>query len=239
VHRRAAAAGEADVTVRIVLAEDHQIVREGLRSLLRDARGFEVVGETGDGLAIEALVAQHRPDVLVADLVLPGLNGIEATRRVRKRHPETRVVVLSMHADEPFVLEALSAGASAYVLKDTTATELLRAIGEAAAGRRYLSAGLAAGLRELALDRRGAAEGGDPYEALTDREREVLQLVAEGLTSRAIAERLGLSPRTVESHRANVMAKLRTPSTAGLVRFVAERRLLPPASTPAPTRRRG
>ncbi|MET0552504.1 MAG: response regulator transcription factor [Vicinamibacteria bacterium] len=227
------------MTLRIVLAEDHQIVREGLRALLRDAPGHEVVGETGDGLAIEPLVAQHRPDVLVADLVLPGLNGIEATRRVRKRHPDTRVVVLSMHADEPFVVEALAAGASAYVLKDTTATELLRAIAEAAAGRRYLSAAIAAALPGLDRGRPVALESGDPYEALTDREREVLQLVAEGLTSRGIAGRLGLSPRTVESHRANLIAKLRTPSTAGLVRFAAERGLLPPAPLPGGPRRRG
>ena len=226
------------MSFRIVLAEDHQIVREGLRSLLRDAKGYEVVGETGDGLEVEPLVALHRPDVLVADLVLPGLNGIEATRRVRKRHPDTRVVVLSMHADEPFVVEALAAGASAYVLKDTTATELLRAIAEAAAGRRYLSAAIVASLPGLDRSRPASSEGADPYEALTDREREVLQLVAEGLTSRGIAERLGLSPRTVESHRANLMAKLRTPSTAGLVRFVAERGLLPPAIPPGLARRR-
>jgi DNA-binding NarL/FixJ family response regulator len=226
------------MSLRVVLAEDHQIVREGLCSLLRAAPGYEVVGETGDGLAIEGLVAQLRPDVLVADLVLPGLNGIEATRRVRKRHPETRVVMLSMHADEPFVLEALGAGASGYVLKDTTATELLRAIAEAAAGRRYLSASLAGSLRGLDHERPPATEGADRYEALTAREREVLQLVAEGLTSRAIAARLGVSPRTIESHRANLMAKLRTPTTAGLVRFVAERRLLPPVAPPAPGRRR-
>jgi DNA-binding NarL/FixJ family response regulator len=227
------------MTLRIVLAEDHQIVREGLRSLLRDAQGYEVVGETGDGLEVEPLVARHRPDVLVADLVLPGLNGIEATRRVRKRHPDTRVVVLSMHADEPFVVEALAAGASAYVLKDATATELLRAIAEAAAGRRYLSAAIVASLPGVDRGRPVPLEGGDPYEALTDREREVLQLVAEGLTSRGIAERLGLSPRTVESHRANLIAKLRTPSTVGLVRFVAERGLLPPSVPPGGARRRG
>lgn len=224
------------MSIRIVLAEDHRIVREGLRSLLREAQDHEVVGETGDDLEIEPLVAQQRPDVLVADLVLPGLNGIEATRRVRKRHPETRVVVLSMHADEPFVVEALAAGASAYVLKDTTATELVRAIAEAVAGRRYLSAALAATIPGA---ERGRPAEGDRYAALTDREREVLQLVAEGLTSRAIAERLGLSPRTVESHRANIMAKLRIPSTANLVRFVAERRLLAPAMPQDPTRRRG
>lgn len=227
------------MSLRVVLAEDHRIVREGLRALLRDASGYEVVGETGDGLAVEGIVAELRPDVLVVDLVLPGLNGIEATRRVRRRHPDTRVVVLSMHADEPFVVEALAAGASAYVLKDTTAGELLRAIAEAAAGRRYLSAALAGTVPDPDRGRSGAVDAGDPYDALTDREREVLQLVAEGLTSRAIAERLGLSPRTVESHRANVMAKLRTPSTAGLVRLVAERGLLPPAVPHAAPRRRG
>jgi DNA-binding NarL/FixJ family response regulator len=213
------------MTLRIVLAEDHQIVREGLRSLLAAASGCEVVGETGDGLAVEALVAAQRPDVLVVDLVLPGLNGIEVTRRVRRQHPDTRVVVLSMHADEPFVVEALAAGASGYVLKDTTATELIRAIHEAAAGRRYLSPPLALALTAPPVRKRGS-DTLDPYDSLTSREREVLQLVAEGLTSRRIARRLNISPRTVESHRAHLMSKLGAPTAAALVRFVAQRGLL-------------
>lgn len=214
------------MSVRIVLAEDHQIVREGLRSLLAAASGYEVVGETGNGLDVEALVEQHRPDVLVADIVLPGLNGIEATRRVRKKQPETRVVVLSMHADEPFVLEALAAGASGYVLKDTTATELIRAIDEACAGRRYLSPPLSDRAVEAYLAHEGRGAGGVTFGSLTAREREVLQLVGEGLTSTAVAERLGVSRRTIETHRANLMKKLGIASAAGLVRYVVERGLL-------------
>jgi DNA-binding NarL/FixJ family response regulator len=214
------------VTLRVVLAEDHRIVREGLRSLLGAGGRFEVVGETGDGLDVESLVAQHRPDLLVVDVVLPGLDGIEATRRVRKSCPDTRVVVLSMHAAEPFVLEALAAGASAYVLKDTTSTELIRALLEASAGRRYLSPPLT--LRSLEIYEEGTKgrERSDPLVSLSPREREVLQLVAGGLTSSQIAERLGLSPRTVESHRANLMRKIGISTTAGLIRFVVERGLL-------------
>ena len=219
------------MTLRILLAEDHQIVREGLRSLLEGSTGYEVVGETGNGLDVEGLVAELRPDVLVADIVMPGLNGIEVTRRIRKRNPETRVVVLSMHAGEPFVLEALAAGASGYVLKDTTATELVRAIDEAAAGRRYLSPPLSDRAVQAYMGRSRDGRGRDRYRALTTREREVLQLVAEGLTSLAIAERLGVGRRTVESHRANLMRKLGVPTTPALVRLVAERGLLP-ESTP-------
>ncbi len=209
------------MTLRIVLAEDHQIVREGLRSLLAASPGYDVVGETGDGLAVEALVVQQKPDVLVTDLVMPGLNGIEVLRRVRKARPETRVVLLSMHADEPFVAEAMAAGASAYVLKDTTATELIRAIREAALGRRYVSSKLALAASSLALNRPAALL--DPFDSLTSREREVVQLVAEGLTSRAIAHRLRISPRTVESHRAHVVRKLGMPTTAALIRWFAQR----------------
>jgi DNA-binding NarL/FixJ family response regulator len=220
------------VSVRVLLAEDHRIVREGLRSLLDAATGYQVVGETGDGLAVEGLVAELRPDILVLDLVLPGLNGIAIARRVHKRHPDTRVVVLSMHGDEPFVLEALSAGALGYVLKDTTATELIRAINEAAAGRRYLSPPLSDRAVEVYLRRRGHGGSSDPYDSLTDREREVLQLVAEGLTSSAIAARLGVSPRTVESHRANLIHKLDLPTAAALIRFAVERGLVAVGTVP-------
>jgi DNA-binding NarL/FixJ family response regulator len=215
------------VTIRVVLAEDHQIVRQGLRSLLENADGYEVVGETGNGLEIEPLVARLRPHIVVADVVMPGLNGIEATRRIRRRYPETHVVVLSMHADEPFVLEALGAGASAYVLKDTTATELIRAINEASTGRRYLSSPLSDRAVQVYAGRSGALTESDRYGLLTTRERDVLQLVAEGLTSHAIAGRLGVSRRTVDSHRANLMKKLGIPSAAGLIRFVADRGWLP------------
>jgi DNA-binding NarL/FixJ family response regulator len=221
------------VTLRIVLAEDHQIVREGLKSLLAGADGCEVVGEIGEGLGVESLVAQCRPDVLVVDVVMPGLNGIEVTRRVRRGHSETRVVVLSMHADRAFVVEAFRAGASGYVLKDTTATELIQAIQAASAGRRYLSPPLPPDWWEGAADPARDEGIGDPYSGLTAREREVLQLVAEGWTSRQVGEYLGVSRRTVEAHRANLMAKLGVPSAAGLVRFVAERGLLPGGS-PAP-----
>jgi len=214
----------SNVPIRLVLGDDHKIVLRGLRALLEVQPDFEVIGEANDGIKVAALVERLKPDVLVLDLVMPGLGGFDVTRRVTKRLPKTRVVILSMYSSEAHVIEALRSGASAYVLKDASAEDLVTAIREAAGGRRYLSAPFSNDLIESYLTRPG---GIDPYDTLTPREREVLHLVAEGLTSGAIAGRLFISPRTAESHRANLMRKLGLRSRTDLVRFAFQRGIVP------------
>lgn len=210
------------MTVSVVLADDHQIVRDGLRALLRVVPEFELVGEAADGRQALKLVNDLKPDVLVADLMMPRLGGFEVTRNVRRRYPKTRVVVLSMHADVPYVLEALRAGAIGYVLKDAGADELIAAIRAAAANQRYLSPPLS----ESALGdytRRGQDPPSDPFETLTAREREVLRLTADGHSGSAVAEQLFISPRTVETHRANIMRKLNVKNQKELIRYAVQR----------------
>jgi DNA-binding NarL/FixJ family response regulator len=208
----------------IVLGDDHKIVLRGLRALLDAEPGFSVIGEAADGIKVTSLVERLKPDVLVVDLMMPGLSGFDVTRRVAKRLPKTRVVILSMYSSEAHVVEALRSGAMAYVLKDASAEDLTSAIREAAAGRRFLSAPFSNDLIETYLNRPG---GIDPYDTLTPREREVLHLVAEGLTSGEIAGRLYISPRTAESHRANLMRKLGLRSRTDLVRFAFQRGIVP------------
>jgi DNA-binding NarL/FixJ family response regulator len=207
-----------------VLADDHQVVREGLRRVLEAEPDFAVVGEVADGLAVVPLVERLRPRVLVTDLMMPGLGGLEVTRQVHKHAPDTQVVVLSMHTADQYVLEALESGAMAFVPKDAPGAELVRAVREAAAGRRYLSPPLADTVIEAFLE--GKERPTDAYESLTEREREVLHLCAEGLTSKDIAKRLGLSPRTAESHRANFMRKLGLRTQTDLIRFALKRGIL-------------
>jgi two-component system response regulator NreC len=211
----------------IVLADDHVVVRQGLRALLESEPDFVVVGEAADGLEVADLVERLKADVLVLDLMLPGLNGLEVTRQVQQRSPQTRVVVLSMYANEAYVLEALRNGAAAYVLKEASAADLVHAIREVMAGRRYLSPPLSESAIELYVQKAKAAPR-DPYEALTTREREVLQLAAEGQSNPEIADRLGISVRTVETHRANLMHKLDLRSQTDLVRYALKRGILPP-----------
>jgi two-component system response regulator NreC len=209
----------------IVLADDHHIVRQGLRRLLEDEPDFQVVGDTGDGLEALQLVERLQPDVLVVDLVMPGLSGLEVTRQVNQRSPRTRVVILSMYANEAYVLEALKNGASGYVLKESSGVDLVRAVREALAGRRYLSPPLSEHAIEAYLEKVDTGPL-DPYETLTAREREVLHLAAEGHTNNQIAERLSISPRTVETHRANLMRKLGLNNHAELIRYALGRGIL-------------
>jgi DNA-binding NarL/FixJ family response regulator len=214
--------------LRVVIVDDHEVVRQGVRALLQPEADLEVVGQAGDGLAALELVERLRPDVVVADLMLPGLGGLELTRQVIRRSPGTRVVVLSMHSAEPFVLEALDRGASAYVLKDAGIAELLRAIREAARGRRYLSPPLSDKAVSAYLRRKdnvGAPD--DRYEGLTPRERQVLHLAAEGLANAAVAKRLGISARTAETHRARILHKLALRNQTDLVRWAIQRGIIP------------
>jgi two-component system response regulator NreC len=217
--------------ISIVLGDDHKVILRGLRAVLEAQPGFAVIGEASDGLKVAALVEKLKPDVLVLDLMMPGLSGFDVTRRVTKRLPKTRVVILTMYSSEPHVIEALRSGAMAYVVKDASAEELVTAIREAAAGRRFLSTPFSSDLIESYLKRPG---GTDPYETLTPREREVLHLVAEGLTSSEIAARLFISPRTAESHRANLMRKLGLRSRTDLVRFAFQRGIVPLESSGSP-----
>jgi DNA-binding NarL/FixJ family response regulator len=219
-------ADKLSVTTTIVLADDHHVVRQGLRALLEVEKDLKVVGEAGDGLAALHSVEQLNPKVLVLDLMMPGLNGLDVLRQIKKRQPETRIVILSMYANEAYVLEALSNGASAYVLKDSSSADLVLAVREAAAGRRYLSPPLSARAIE-AYQEKAKAASLDRYESLTTREREVLHLAAEGFTNSEIAVRLGISSRTAETHRANLMHKLDLHTQADLIRFALRRGIIP------------
>jgi DNA-binding NarL/FixJ family response regulator len=209
----------------IILADDHPFVRQGLRAMLVAEKEFQLLGETGDGLDAARMVEKLRPQVLIVDLMMPGLNGMEVTRKICQSGSRTRVVVLSMWADDHYVIEALRNGAVGYVLKDDPAEELAAAVREASAGRRYLSARFAG--RELDLFRHADAEAAsDPYDTLTSREREVLQLTAEGLSSTHIAARLFISSRTVETHRVNLMRKLGLHNQAEMIRYAVRRRII-------------
>lgn len=209
----------------ILLADDHHIVRQGLRALLESEPHFRLVGEAGDGIEAVRLAERLRPDVLVTDVMMPGLNGLEVTRQVTKSVPKTRVVILSMYTNDAYVFEALRNGASGYVLKDSQASDLIKAVREVAAGRRYLSPPLSERALELYLKKVESVPV-DPYEMLTTREREVLQMVAEGRTSAEIAGRLFISPRTAEGHRSNLMHKLSLQNHTDLVRFALKRGIL-------------
>jgi two-component system, NarL family, response regulator NreC len=210
--------------VRIVLVDDHPIVRQGMRSLLEAESGWEIVGEASDGLSAIEVIAKTEPDIAVIDVMMPNLNGLEVIRRVTRLTRRTRIVVLSMHADEPYVVQAFQHGAMAYVLKATSTTSLVTAIRNILSGRRYLSPPLSEqGIEDYLQRVSDANQPVDRYELLTRREREVLHLVVQGETSNRIAERLSISPRTVESHRANLMRKLRFTTTSELYHFAHQR----------------
>jgi two-component system, NarL family, response regulator NreC len=211
----------------ILLAEDHHIVRQGLKSMLSAEKGLKLLGEASDGLKAMELVAKHTPDVLVLDLMIPRLHGLEVVRRVRKEHPSTRILVLSMNSEDPYVVEALRSGATGYVLKDCATSNLPEAIRAVAAGKRYLSPALAERAIDALFQDRGEA-GLDPYDTLTERERVVLQMAAEGMGNPEVAEKLFISPRTAESHRANLMRKLGLRSQTDLVRYAIRKKIITP-----------
>jgi two-component system response regulator NreC len=213
--------------ITLVLAEDHHIVRQGIRSLLEAEADFKVIGEVSDGLEAVRMVESLHPDILVLDLMMGGLNGLEVARRVSKQSSKTAVIILSMYNNEAYVLEALRAGAKGYVLKDSTAAELVKAVREALMGRHYLSASLSERAIENYIEKSKETYL-DPYDTLTTREREVLHLAAQSCTNAEIAERLYISRRTVEVHRANVMHKLGLRSQSQLIRYAMKRGILPP-----------
>jgi two-component system response regulator NreC len=213
--------------ITLVLAEDHHIVRQGIRSLLEAEADFKVIGEVSDGLEAVRMVESLHPDILVLDLMMGGLNGLEVARQVSKQSPKTAIIILSMYNNEAYVLEALRAGAKGYVLKDSTAAELVKAVREAVIGRHYLSASLSERAIENYIEKSKETYL-DPYDTLTTREREVLHLAAQSCTNAEIAKRLYISRRTVEVHRANVMHKLGLRSQPQLIRYAMKRGILPP-----------
>jgi DNA-binding NarL/FixJ family response regulator len=203
--------------LRVVLADDHTLVRAGFRTLVESIEGVEVVAEADDGREALRLIEIHKPDLVLMDIAMPGLNGLEATARVVERYPFVRVVILSMHLNEEYVVRALQAGAVGYLLKDADAAELEFAIRAVTRGETYLSPPVS---KQVIADyvRRVGSEH-SPLESLTPRQREVLQLIAEGHTSREIAHILGISTKTVDSHRAQMMERLDIHDIAGLVRY--------------------
>ena len=219
------------MSLSVLLAEDHPVVREGLRAMLEAEGDFQVVGQTGNSSEVGGMVEELHPDVLVLDLIMPGIGGLNALRELARRRLSTRVVVLSMYANEAYVLEALQSGAGAYVLKQSEAAELVRGIREVAKGRRYLSPPLSQRAVE-AYARRAKGTIATKEAELTAREKEVLMLVGQGFTSAQIGERLFISVRTVESHRSNLTKKLGLHSQAEMVRTALRRELTPLDPTP-------
>ncbi len=207
----------SNAPIRVILAEDHTIVREGLRALLSVRDDIDVVAEVGNGRAAVEAVGVHRPDVIVMDLGMPELNGVDATRLVRERFKDTQVLILSMHSSEEYVRPAIRAGANGYLVKGSGLSDLVSAIVALAKGEAFFSPAIAKIL--LQESRRAAApKKSEPSDGLTNRERQVLTLVAEGKSSPDIAQLLSLSVKTVEGHRSRIMTKLETHNVAGMVR---------------------
>jgi DNA-binding NarL/FixJ family response regulator len=211
--------------IRILLADDHTLIRAGIRGLLEELPGVVVAGEAGDGHEALRLAEQLQPDVVLLDIGMPGLNGLEVAARLTKLDATMRVVILSMHISEEYVLQALRAGAAGYLLKGSAVAELELAVRAVARGETYLSPAVSKRVVDEYVSRTGGAP--DPLAALTPRQREVLQLVAEGHTSKDIAQRLGLSYRTVETHRNQLMKRLGIHDVSGLVRFAVRVGLMP------------
>jgi len=213
--------------VRLVLADDHPVVREGLRAILETREDLRIVGEASDGLEAIRHVEQTMPDVLCVDLMMPRLGGLEVTRQVRQRAPSTRVLILSMYGSEEHVLAALRSGAGGYLLKGSSSAEIVKAIQVVATGARYLSQPFAERAIDAYVTRSGETPA-DSYELLTPREREVFQLTAEGNSNPTVADYLGISLRTAETHRASLMRKLGLHNQADVIRYALERGLLVP-----------
>lgn len=212
--------------MRVLLADDHGIVRRGLRSLLETQPDLTVVGEAADGLEALRLCEEHAPDILIVDVAMPKMNGIEVTARVQKLDHPPHVLILSMHTDESYILRALAAGARAYLLKDATDEDLLPAVRTVAAGKPFFSAAVTAVLVEDYMRRLQARGLTDSYHLLTDREKEVLQLLAEGRTNKEVATVLDLGLSTVETHRANLMLKLNLHNTAEIVLYAVRKGII-------------
>jgi two-component system response regulator NreC len=204
---------------RIVIAEDHTILREGLRSLLSSSSDFEVVGEAEDGREAIRCVEKLKPDLILTDLSMPRMNGMEAIREIKKQSPKTKILVLTVHKTEEYILATLKAGADGYLLKDSTHTELMMAVKSVMSGRHYISPGVSEKVIEGYIEGRKTLKPRTSWETLTQREREILKLIAEGYRNKEIADDLCISVKTVEKHRANLMEKLNLHNVQALTAF--------------------
>ncbi|MGW8282048.1 MAG: response regulator [Gemmatimonadota bacterium] len=214
-----------ETPIRVLIADDHALVREGIRRVLDEDPGFEVVAEAADGRQAISLVSEREPDVAILDISMPEISGLEAARRLRDERPGLKILILSMHDESEYVMRAVHAGAAGYLLKDDAGPALLReAVRTVHAGDSFFSPVVASRLTEAL--RGGSSGSGDPLELLTARELEVLQLVASGNSNKQIATALGISRRTVESHRESLMRKIEIHTVAGLTRFALEHGLL-------------
>jgi DNA-binding NarL/FixJ family response regulator len=209
--------------IRILLADDHDLVRAGFRSLLENLEGVQVVGEAADGQQALRLVDTLRPDLVLMDIAMPELNGLEATARIAKEHPDVRVMILSMHANEEYARRAIRAGAQGYLLKRASTAELELAVRAVARGDPYLSPAIS---KHLLADFARQSEHAGPLDQLSPRQREVLQLIAEGHSRKEIAEKLSISPKSFDAYRSEIMAQLGIDDTAGLVRFAIQQGLV-------------
>ena len=208
--------------IRVLVADDHAIIREGLRVMLGNQSDMEVVGIAANGREAIQLVDEHKPDVAVIDISMPELNGIEAIQQILPRHPQMKVVVLSIHGTKPYVYRALKAGAKGYLMKETAGLEVVDAVRAVYHGQRYLSQSIADLLTTESSYKLESSIEVNPLGVLSMREREILQLVAEGKTSQEIAERLSISPKTVDTYRSRLMHKIRVEDMAGLVKFAIQ-----------------
>ena len=211
---------------RIVIAEDHTILREGLRALLSSRPEFEIVGEAEDGRAAVQCIERLKPALALMDLSMPRMNGMDAIREIKKRCPETKILVLTVHKTEEYILATFKAGADGYALKDSTHTELVMAIKSVLTGKPYLSPGISEKVIEGYLEGRQTLKARTAYETLTHREREILKLIAEGYKNKEIADDLCISVKTVEKHRANIMEKLGLHNVQALTAFAIEKGLV-------------
>jgi two-component system, NarL family, response regulator NreC len=212
--------------IRVLLADDHTILRAGLKMMLNAQPDIETVGEASDGRQAISEAERLAPDVIIMDITMPECNGIEATRQIKRLLPEVRVLILTMHENEEYLFQTLRAGAAGYMLKEAADTDLISAIRVVSSGRFYLSPSAQSMLVSDYLQRVHTGEERDSYSALTEREREILKLVAEGYTNNQIGERLFISPKTVDTHRTHVMDKLNLHSRAELVKYAMRRGLL-------------
>ena len=213
-------------SIRILLADDHTMVRDGLRALLAGQPGLEIVAEAADGRECIQLAEEHTPDVVMMDIAMPKMNGIEATRRILAVHPSTGVVILSMHQDESYVLRSLNAGAKGYLLKDSPREDILEAIRAAAGGRSFLSRKVSRMLQEEHIGELRSKGLDDSFELLTGREREILQLLAEGRANKEVASLLNISSTTVETHRGHILRKLSLHGTADLILYAVRKKII-------------